>query len=120
MLKKIRLKASDIFNTYKEYKARLDETENPVEIDKINKKLIAFERLNKMISESFNDGQSFQTQLRMLIENEKQIKEHCFYNKEMEGEGNFQITKEAIESLNEKLNDVEFREFVEENYNTNE
>jgi|LauGreDrversion4_2_1035121.scaffolds.fasta_scaffold17709_1 hypothetical protein len=84
MLKDMQIKSEAIKNIYNEFVKRLQNTHDIEEVNFINKKLVAYERLHKMMSESFVDSQQYFMQLRMLIENEKQIYENNLYEQSEE------------------------------------
>jgi hypothetical protein len=116
MLKKIRLKSSEVSEIVREYKSKIQNAQSIMEVERLNKELMCFEKLYKMQTESFNDSQAFQVQLRMLIENEKQVYENNMYIKTDENEqDNVEINTELISEINTKLEDEDFKEFVKEN-----
>ncbi len=65
-------------------------------VNEYYKELSCYEKLYKMQSEALNDCQSIQMQLRMVIENEKQIKENELYE---------QVDKEK-KIVDEKAQDI--------------
>jgi len=100
-LRKINIKSADVYRFCKQTQERL-ENANAGELHHLQTKVNITEKLFNMMSGSFQDGQTFQTQLRMMIENEKQIMENGFYEKEVNNDS------EAIE------NDAEAKDFVDE------
>lgn len=99
LLKNIRIKTNWAFNLFEQYRVKLDTTEDPEEVFNMGKKLAIYERLNKMTSESFNDSQAFLVQLRMLIENEKQIHENNFYIQSEDDKMLLEILAEAKKEI---------------------
>jgi len=101
-LKRIKLKSFEVANIVNEYKEKIKA--NPDNVDLYFKQLSCFEKMYKLQSDTFNDTQTFQVQLRMLIENEKQIFENGFYEKTVDG--NSQLSEEQNDAVREILQSI--------------
>ena len=95
-LKRIKIKCFEISAMIKEYKDKI--TNHPLQADLYYKQLQCYEKMYKIQSDAFNDYQGQLIQLRMTIENDKQIYENGFYEKTIENDMQNKTTNEILTS----------------------
>lgn len=83
-LKRIKIKCFEVNAMVREYKEKI--TNDPLRADLYLKQLQCYEKMYKIQSDAFTDNQNQLMQLRMIIENEKQIFENNLYEKTQENE----------------------------------
>jgi hypothetical protein len=109
-LQRIKLKTLQISDIIKEYRQKIQES--PLNARQYFSELQCYEKMYKLQSDSFNDYQGQLTQLRMTIENDKQIYDNKLYISDIEDVNNIrdEELERVIEEARNKYNGMNIQD----------